>query len=84
MIGDPEFRVYPVRPRNGCLSLGGPITDGKGEFADCGLRSCGGDEAKHSSADISGGAGSGSPLPNLNGGSWLSALAELKETELVV
>ena len=60
------------------------MTEGNGEFADCGLLSCGGEEAKHSSADISDDAGSGSPLPNLNGGSWLSARAQLKETELVV
>lgn len=33
---------------------------------------------------MSDGGGFGSPFPNLNGGCWLSALAELKETELVV
>ena len=60
------------------------MTEGNGEFADCGLLSCGGEEAKHSSADISDGGGNGSPFPNLNSGSWPSALAELNDTELAV
>ncbi len=59
------------------------MTEGSGEFADRGLLSCGGDEAKHSSVDMSDGGGKGSSFPNLNGGSWLSVLTELKGTEPV-
>ena len=60
------------------------MTEGSGEFADCGRLSCGGDDAKHSSFDMRDDGGMGSPFPNLNGGSWLSVLAELKGTEPVV
>ena len=45
------------------------MIEDNGEFADCGLLSCGGEELKHSSGDISDAGGSGSPFPNLKGGS---------------
>ena len=45
------------------------MAEGSGEFADCGLLSCGGEELKHSSAGMNDAVGSGSPFPNLKGGS---------------
>jgi hypothetical protein len=50
-IGDP-FRIeLPVILEKGCFRRG-PMIETEGLFADCGLRSCGGDSAKHSPKDI--------------------------------
>jgi len=45
-IGDP-FLNELILP-NGLFGLDEPMIDGEGLFADCGLRSCGGDSMKHS------------------------------------
>jgi hypothetical protein len=51
-IGDPFRKEFPFILPNGLLDLDGPVIDTDGLFADCGLRSCGGDSTKHSSRDI--------------------------------
>lgn len=54
---------------NGCLIFGGPMSEDKGELAECGLLSCGGDAMKHSSRDPRLLESAEAPLPNLNVGS---------------
>lgn len=81
-IGDPILRRFPLRLVIDCLNLGGPIGKGAGECADCGRFSPGGENPKHSSADINVGAGTEVPLPNLKGGP--STRAALQGNNVVV
>lgn len=80
-MGDPPLRECPFRPEKGCLNLGGPIANGAGECADCGLFSRCGEDSKHSSGDIND-DGTEGPLPNLKGGH--STCADFSDTDVVV
>lgn len=77
------FRRCPLRPENGCFSLGGPITIGRDVFAEGWSLSCGGEEAKDSPGDIKDGEGNAGPFPNLNGGRRFSARPGFKGTDVV-
>lgn len=81
-IGEPAARRVPATPDRGCRNRGGPIGSGAGECADCGRLSIWGEDAKHSSADITDGWSTEGPLPNLKGGH--STRADLNETAEVV
>lgn len=68
IIGEPLPRSCPAAPEKECFSFGGPKANCVCEFAVNGFFCCGGEDAKHSSADINDGGGNEGPLLKLNGG----------------
>lgn len=76
--------MLPTIPENGCRVLGGPIKVMEGLGNGGTLRSCGGDEVKHSPSDIETDTDGFARVPNLKGGSWLSSPLDENETVLVV
>ena len=83
MIGEPVLRRCPLRPEKGCFSLGGPITTGNDVFVVSWSLSDGGEEAKHSSGDVTDDEGNEGPIPNLNGGRRFSARPLFEGTAVV-
>lgn len=81
------LRRCPLIPEKGCFSRGGPITIGNDvsavSWSLSGSFCCGGDEAKHSSADIEDGGGNEGPFPNLKGGRRLSPRTFFEGTDVV-
>lgn len=68
VIGEPAPRSCPAAPEKECFSLGGPKAPCVCGFAVNGFFCCGGEDAKHSSADINDGGGNEDSLLKLKGG----------------
>lgn len=85
IIGEPVPRSCPAAPEKECFNFGGAKTPCVCEFAVKGFFCCGGEDAKHSSADINDGGGNEDPLLKLKGGKVgrrFSALLFLMSTEV--
>lgn len=82
-MGDPFVLVCVCRFEKGCLIFGGPINVAKGELADWGLLSWGGEAAKHSSRDPKFWDCTEGPPPNLKGAIGLSTFTVFSDTDVV-